>query len=189
MAKAKKWQMISPERRKPTDIALLERMEKRALKNNDLALYRRASAVLAYIGQTSVRDIAEKHDVVRSTVNGWIESYNRWGTSGLYINHGMGPEPRLNRQQLTELAQTVADGPQALGSTSGLITAKLVGEFIFEKYDVRYHEHYVPEILKQLGFSVQRPGKRLARADAEKQREWQEEKLPALKKKPMNVMD
>ena len=39
-------------------------------------------------------------------------------------------------------------------------------------------------LLHQLGFSVQRPRKRLARADAEAQAQWLREKLPAIKKKP-----
>jgi transposase len=30
---------------------------------------------------------------------------------------------------------------------------------------VRYHNHHIPRLLHQLGLSVQRPRKRLARAD------------------------
>jgi transposase len=42
-------------------------------------------------------------------------------------------------------------------------------------------------MLNDLGFSVQRPRKRLARADAEAQETWLRETFPAIKKKRLPV--
>jgi transposase len=52
---------------------------------------------------------------------------------------------------------------------------------------VRYHNHHVPRLLHQLGFSVQRPRKRLAKADVEAQAYWLRERFPAIKKKPLRA--
>jgi transposase len=62
-------------------------------------------------------------------------------------------------------------------------TGALVGEWIREHFGVAYHPHHIPRMLHQLGFSVQRPRKRLARADAEAQALWLRRTLPAIKKK------
>lgn len=53
---------------------------------------------------------------------------------------------------------------------------------IEQRFGVRYHNHHIPRLLNQLGFSVQRPRKRLARADAEAQAVWLRDKFPATKK-------
>ncbi len=45
-----------------------------------------------------------------------------------------------------------------------------------------YHEQHIPRLLHRLGFSVQRPRKLLARADAEAQQQWLEVRLPAIKR-------
>jgi hypothetical protein len=60
----------------------------------------------------------------------------------------------------------------------------MIGDWIHRRFGVRYHTHYVPELLHQLGFSVQRPRKRLAKADATAQAYWLRKRFPAIKKKP-----
>jgi transposase len=59
----------------------------------------------------------------------------------------------------------------------------MIGDVIEQRFGVRYHNHHVPRLLHQLGFSVQRPRKRLARADAEAQEYWLRVRLPTIKKK------
>lgn len=60
----------------------------------------------------------------------------------------------------------------------------MIGDLIEQRFGVRYHNHHVPRMLNQLGFSIQRPRKRLARADLEAQATWLRETFPAIKKKP-----
>jgi transposase len=59
----------------------------------------------------------------------------------------------------------------------------MVGDLIERRFGVRYHKHNVPRLLHELGFSLQRPRKRLARADLAAQATWVRETLPAIKKK------
>ena len=42
----------------------------------------------------------------------------------------------------------------------------MIGDLIEERFGIRYHNHHVPRLLHQLGFSVQRPRKRLASASS-----------------------
>jgi transposase len=74
-------------------------------------------------------------------------------------------------------------GPLAAGFSSGIWTGPVVGQLIRDRYGINYHNHHVPRLLHQLGFSVQRPRKRLAKADAAAQAYWLSHRLPELKKK------
>jgi hypothetical protein len=80
-------------------------------------------------------------------------------------------------------ATIVEAGPQSAGYQSGVWTGPMIGDLIEARFSVRYHNHHVPRLLHQLGFSVQRPRKRLARADAEAQEYWLRVRFPAIKKK------
>jgi transposase len=55
-----------------------------------------------------------------------------------------------------------------------------LGELNRKRFGVTLHNHSVPRMLNQMGFSVQRPRKRLARADAEKQASRIQVRLPAV---------
>lgn len=59
----------------------------------------------------------------------------------------------------------------------------MIGDVIEQRFAVHYHIHHVPRRLHQLGCSVRRPRKRLARTDVEAQAYWLRVRLPAIKKK------
>jgi transposase len=74
-------------------------------------------------------------------------------------------------------------GTLAAGYQSGVWTGPMIADMIEERFGVRYHNHHIPRLLHQLGFSVQRTRKRLARANLEAQANWVNEKFPRIKKK------
>ena len=59
---------------------------------------------------------------------------------------------------------------------------ELIGRVIAEEFAVRCHPGHVRQVLKALGFSVQRPRRKLAKADPVKQDRWQRYTYPRLKK-------
>jgi transposase len=65
-----------------------------------------------------------------------------------------------------------------MDGTSGIWTGPRIGDLIYRRLWVRYHNHHVPGLLHQLGFSVQRLRKRLARADHEAQARWPTRRFP-----------
>lgn len=183
MGRSKTGQAISAERRTPDELARLDALLSEAEQMGDLAVWKRARAVRAYIDGARVVDIAAQVRVVRGTVNCWLRWYETLGAEGLRTNKPPGAAPRLTPEQLQELTRIVESGPLAAGFTSGVWTGPMIGRLILDRYGVRYHNHHVPRLLNALGFSVQRPRKRLARADAEAQATWVRERLPGIKKK------
>jgi transposase len=149
--------------------------------------WRRAKAVLGYIDGRRVVALSDELGVTRGSVNRWLQWYDKLGSDGLRTRIAPGPAPRLTEDQKDELIGTIEAGPQSVGFTSGVWTGPMLGNWIHRRFGVRYHTHYVPELLHQLGFSVQRPRKRLAKADAAAQARWLRERLPAIKKKRLHV--
>ena len=183
MTRAKNGEAISPSRRTKSELAELLALNAEAKTAGDLKTWRRTQAVLSYIEGKKAAIIAEEMDVVRGAVYQWLRWYEAMGANGLRVRTSPGAPPRLSAEQKEELIKIIEAGPQSVGLTSGLWTGPMVGNVIFEHYGVRYHNQHIPRLLHQLGFSVQRPRKRLAKADVEAQAYWLNKRLPAIKKK------
>jgi transposase len=185
--RAKTGEAIPAEMRRPEDIAELEAFLRRskAKKKHDEVL--RFRAVLGYIDGQSVASMTKTLKTLRSVINKWLRWYVTAGAEGLLTQARPGAPTKLTAEQMQELARIVKDGPIAAGYTSGVWTGPMVGDLVLQRFGVRYHFEYIPRLLNKLQFSVQRPRKRLARADADAQRVWVEERLPEIKKKPKIV--
>jgi len=187
MPRSKKGHAIGSERRNPLEMRKLRALLQEAKRAKDLEVWRRAKAVLGYMSGIPVIALTEKLDVTRGSINRWLQWYNVAGTDGLRPKKAAGGTPRLSVNQQDELVALIEMGPLYAGFTSGMWTGPIIGELIRRRFGIAYHNHYVPELLHKLGFSVQRPRKRLARADKEKQTLWLKTRFPAIKKKRRNA--
>ena len=125
--------------------------------------------------------------VTRGSVNRWLQWYDLDHVEGLRTRIAEGPAPKLSAEQREALTVIIELGPIQAGYQSGVWTGPMIGDLIEQRFGVRYHNHHVPRLLHQLRFSVQRPRKRLARADLARQATWLRETLPAIKKKRGNA--
>jgi transposase len=189
MARSKTGCAISAARRTPAAVAKLEAFLGAAQRAGNLKEWRRAKAVVDYIGRRRAAELASELRVARASINRWLQWYEADGVDGLRTKKAPGAAPRLSEDQRAELAKIIEAGPIAAGFTTGMWTGPLLGQLIRDRFGVSYHNHHVPRLLHQLGFSVQRPRKRLARADEESQATWLRERLPAIKKKPRPVAE
>lgn len=183
MARARTGQAISPERASRRELRALRKLQLEAKRDGDLPTWRRATAILGYLDGISVIQQAAQLDVTRGSVNRWLQWFEAAGTDGLRPRERPGGAARLTAAQHRELVALVEAGPIAAGYQSGVWTGPMVGELIRRRFGVSYHNHYIPRLLHQLGFSVQRPRKRLAKADAERQALWLKQTFPSIKKK------
>jgi transposase len=184
MTRAKNGQAVRPIRRTLKAQRNLAKRQARALKEGDLATWRRVKAVLGYIRGRATQHLADEAEVDRSTISRWLQHYDRDSLAGLESGAAPGAVPRLNLDQHNELGAIIDAGPQAAGFDTGVWTGPMIGQVIKERWKVQYHHHHIPKLLHQIGFSVQRPRKRLARADKEAQAYWIRERFPEVKKKP-----
>jgi transposase len=75
-------------------------------------------------------------------------------------------------------------GPEALGYETGLWTSWRVAHLIEQECGVKYHPSQAWRILRQLGWSCQRPVGRAPERDEDKIRRWKQQPWPEIKKKP-----
>ena len=110
--------------------------------------------------------------------------YQTYGVDGLLEGYRSGRPPLLTAEQRAYLGDILDSGPVAYGLDTGLWTSPMLAWVIEEEFGVAYHPGHVRKLLHNLGFSVQRPRRVLARADAEEQDRWHRRVYPNLKKKP-----
>jgi transposase len=189
MARARNGKAIRKWRKRRPEVRRLKRLLRKAQKAGDLLAWRRAKAVLGYIEGVGVKDLSEQLNVTRGSINRWIQWFDAQGAEGLESRVAPGAAPRLKEEQRQELITLIEAGPIAAGYQTGLWTGPMIGDFIRRHYGVQYHNHHIPRLLHLLGFSVQRPRRRLAKADFEKQEEWLNHTFPKIKKKRPPVVE
>ncbi len=129
-------------------------------------------------------EVARRVGVHRQSVSRWAQQLKRGGRRALKKAGRAGRKPRLRPEDLRRLERGLKRGPEALGYETGLWTAWRVAHLIEEECGVRYHASQAWRILRQLGWSCQRPSGRALERDEEKIRMWKQQRWPELKKRP-----
>ena len=160
----------------------LRTLKKEAEGDGAVRVAKRIHAVLLNHQRHSSGEIATLLDAPRSKVSLWLGQYEEHGWEALLEGHRSGRPGQLDAQQRQSLCAILDSGPVASGFVSGVWTSPMIARVIEEEYRVQYHPGHVRKLLKDLGFSVQRPRKRLAKGDPVLQDRWQRYTYPRLKK-------
>lgn len=129
-------------------------------------------------------EVARRVGAHRQSVNRWARQLEECGIAGLKKAGRAGRKPRLLEKDLENIREALKRGPEALGYETGLWTAWRVADLIERECGVQYHPGHVWKILKQLGWSCQRPTGRALERDEEAIHRWKKKRWPELKKKP-----
>lgn len=165
-------------------IQQLVRLSKQALREGAYRVARRLHAVALSMEGRTAPEIANTLKVHRSKVCLWLRNWQQEEMDGVLEEHRCGRPPQLSERQRQELADILDSGPLAYGFTSGVWTCPMVVRVIEDEFSISYHPAHVSRLLHELGFSVQRPKKVLAKADKSLQSRWVRYDYPSLKKKP-----
>ena len=168
----------------PSTQKRLVRLGKAAERDGAYRVAKRLQAVVLNSEGRTSGELAGILKASRSKVSEWLARYEAHGIEGLLEGYRSGRPPQLTTTQRDRLGDILDSGPVAYGLDSGLWTLPMIAWLIEEEFGVRYHPGHVRKLLYGLGFSVQRPRRLLARADAGKQDRWQRHTYPNLKKKP-----
>lgn len=162
----------------------LVRLSKEAARDGAYRVAKRLQAVVLNSEGRSSGAIAGILKAPRSKVSEWLARYQQYGEEGLLEGARSGRPAALSRQQRSHLSDLLDSGPVACGLDSGIWTSPMIAWLIEEEFGIHYHPGHVRKLLHDLGFSVQRPRRVLARADAAAQDRWHRRTYPNLKKKP-----
>jgi transposase len=132
-------------------------------------------------GWTQCR-IAEALGVTQGAVSQWLSRAARDGVEALRAHPAPGPHPLLSRHQRAQLVDLLEQGAEAFGFRGALWTRRRVAHLIREQFGISYHPTHVGRLLRQLGWSPQRPIQRATQRDDDAIAAGYAKRWPALKK-------
>lgn len=168
----------------PSTYQRLIRLSKEAERDGAYRVAKRLRAVVLNSEGHTSGELARILQAPRSKVSEWLQRYQSEGVDGLLERYRSGRPSELSEKQRQELGDILDSGPVAYGLDCGIWTSPMIAWVIEEEFGVEYHPGHVRKLLHALGFSVQRPRRVLARADAATQDRWHRRVYPAVKKKP-----
>jgi transposase len=128
--------------------------------------------------------IADALGLTQGAVSQIIARVGAGGVEALRYRKPQGAKPRLTAAQKTDLLDQLRQGATAHGFQGDVWTCERIAQVIIKLYGVQYHPDYIGPLLRQLGWSVQRPIVRATQRDESAIAEWAATDLPALKKSP-----
>ena len=104
--------------------------------------------------------IAEAFGVTKQAVSVWIKRARSEGEDGLLSHPPPGAKPKLPRKVLQQLPELLLRGTESFGFRGNLWTTKRIAAVIEKTWGVRYHPDHVSRLMKNLGWSPQKPKKK-----------------------------
>jgi putative transposase len=146
-------------------------------KPKDLRMFRRYQAILMYLNGQTYKEIGEVIRCTEQTVCSYVREYRKDGLKGLIPGQSPGRPRLLTEDQEQELYQLIVeykpvdfDFPAEMNWTSFLLR-----DLIEKRFDIKYSDRGVRNLLHDLGFSYTEPTYTLKKADPKKQEAFKEE--------------
>jgi transposase len=145
---------------------------------------RRLQAARKFAKGMTQAEVARRLGVSSMTVSRWWRAWKANGREGLRAAGRAGRKPRLSEAQLARVEKALGEGPSAHGYATDLWTLPRIRDVIAQVTGVHYHEGHVWRVMRQLGWSLQKPTTRARERDEEAIRRWVRQRWPQLKKTP-----
>jgi len=153
-------------------------------KGSSEELERRRVQAMALLDQGwSQAEIARRFGVTQGAVSQWKKAYRGDGPDGLKAHRHPGPKPKLNEKQRQRLGKMLLKGARAHGYRTELWTLSRVAEVIGQRFGVQYDPSGVWHVLRNMGWSCQKPERRARERDEEAVARWRKEDWPRIKKR------
>lgn len=155
-----------------------------ASPHQQLNEWRRLRAWALHQAGWTGRAIAQALGVTPGAVSQWLKRAREGGAQALVHRMPPGAAPRLSAEQQAQLPTLLAYGAEAYGFLGDVWTSQRVAAVIKQEFGVVYHRAHVSRLLRQIGWSVQKPIRRATQRDAQAIAQWVTERWPVLQAKP-----
>jgi transposase len=127
-------------------------------------------------------EVARACEVSRQTVSNWARTLEE-DPQG-WRRRPLGRPGALTSQQRVKLGKLLVAGAVANGFPTELWTLARIGKLIKREFGPAFSTVHVWRIVRELGFSSQRPARRALQRDEAAILAWKTQRWPALKKTP-----
>lgn len=149
----------------------------------DLERRRRRALELLKEGHR-IGEVAHMLGVQRRSVERWRKVRAERGARALRARRASGRPPKLTSEKRRKLELVLLKGAKASGFMTELWTCPRIAEVIRARFGVLYHVDHIPKLLRQLGWSVQKPSRRAIERDEAEIQRWVKKEWPRVKKTP-----
>lgn len=119
----------------------------------------------------------------RACIYNWLARYRSGGWHALKTGKRSGRPNKLNGSQIAWIYRTIRDNnPQQLKFPFALWTREMVVSLIKKQFGIKLSASSVGRLLRQIGFSCQKPLYRAYQQNPEAVAKWKEEVFPQIKK-------
>ena len=157
-------------------------MDGRKLTHSQNEMIRIQAVKAVRLNHQSPEEVIKTFGLHRSVIYKWLKKYDEGGMEALVSKKAKGPESKLTPRQKLQLAKYLVKNPLQLKFEFALWTIEMISEVIELKFGVTYSLVQVGRILKEIGFSWQRPLERAYQQDPVKVEKWLQREYPAIKK-------
>jgi len=130
------------------------------------------------------KDIAEALGVTKGAVSQWIKRGKQGGEKVLQAQKSLGASRRLSTKERQRIPDLLACGAKSFGFQGDVWTCSRVSQVVKRELGVGYHPAHMSRILKELGWTPQKPIRRAKQRKEEEIELWWQERWPELKKRP-----
>src|SRR5712691_1518781 len=130
------------------------------------------------------KDIATALGVSEGADSHWLKRGREQGVEALDAHPPKGVTSRLSAEQQAQIPELLAKGAEAYGFRGDVWTASRVAEVIRRSFGIRYHRDHVGKLMREAGWSRQKPVERASQRNEEGIKKWSDERWPHIKKKP-----
>jgi transposase len=130
----------------------------------------------------SLNEVARRIDCQASSVMRWRDTRDRVGEKVFEVGASPGRPSRLTPSEKRRLLRLLLKGPMAHGYPTDLWTCNRIARLIRREFKVRYHRDHIGRLMRQLGWSYQKPERRALERDEEKVDRWKRKDWPRVKK-------
>jgi len=114
----------------------------------------------------------------------WHEAWEQNGRQGLKGAGRAGRKPKLQPEEVKVFTQALKRGPEAHGYSTSLWTLERMADVLKTVVHVDYHPRHMWRVLRQMGWSCQRPQTRARERNDKTVKNWVRSEWPRIKKKP-----
>jgi transposase len=124
----------------------------------------------------------------RACIYNWLARYRAGGWHALESGKGSGRPKKLSGSQIAWLYRTIRDkSPLQLKFSFALWTRPMIANALDKKFGIKLSQWSVGRLLRQLGFSCQKPLYRAYQQNPEAVAQWKEEVFPEIKKRAKEI--
>jgi transposase len=147
----------------------------------ELEARRLRSAKLFEQGWSASR-VAREFGVTPQAAALWRKQWQEGGAEALRSTGRRGRKASLSGDQLRQLEEALLRGPKAHGYATDLWTLKRIAKLIRQEFGITFSTAHVWRLIRQIGWSPQKPSRRAKERDEERIDDWKRREWPRIKR-------